>query len=377
MQYVGSAANPIPADERSSGYDHPTQDLERLVAAFEAAHDAIWITDCDNRIIMINAALERLIGKPRHEIIGTCCRETLRIHTTDGRSTCRDVCPVLAATPTDDAVEACLSTPTDVTVWVEIKYAYIRDAHDQLEGIVHIARDLTDRKALERLKDEFIELVSHELRTPLHHIKGFVSSLLQPDVTWDYATQRDFLQSIDRETERLTALIAKILSFSRLEAGYLTLNRRTCDVGDLVDVALQRCRGLLSRHQVAVHLPAAATVQVDEAEIELVLINLIENAVKYSPANTDLTIVVEQHSHATIFKVIDQGYGIPAEQRERIFERFYRIDRPTRRIPGTGLGLAICQRIIDAHGGRIWVESGDGRGSCFCFSIPHRHRAQC
>jgi two-component system sensor histidine kinase KdpD len=214
-------------------------------------------------------------------------------------------------------------------------------------------------------------MVSHELRTPLHHIKGYATTLLQTDVVWDAATQQDFLGSINREADRLSDLIEKILDLSRLEAGLTSMERDWCQIADLVDGAVLSRRGFLAARAIEVDLgPDLPALFVDGREIELVLTNLIENAAKYSAEDTPIRIGALREADQVILSVADQGIGIPEEHQSRIFERFYRVPRAGPRPPGTGLGLAICRRIVEAHGGRIWVASKPGSGSCFYVSLP-------
>ncbi len=347
-----------------------TLELERLIAAVEASRDAIWITNAQNRVILINSAFERLIGKQREQLLNGFCYALLGAHTATGESTCRTICPFMHLNNPQGMIEAALPSASGKDVWFEISYGCIKNTQGELEGIVHIARNLTERKAIERMKDEFVQLVSHELRTPLHHIKGFVSTLLQTDVSWDAETQRDFLESIDRETDRLTQLINTMLDFSRLEGGHFPMHPTICDVSELVDVALQRSHSLIAGRTINLNLQPSLTLYVDEREIELVIMNLIENAVKYSDPNTAIALVVEEQPTQIVFCVQDQGRGIASEDIKHVFERFYRVDMPDTNIAGTGLGLAICKQIVESHRGRIWAESQPGLGSHFYFSIP-------
>jgi len=254
---------------------------------------------------------------------------------------------------------------------LEVRAFPILDDDGQVTAIIEYTVDITERKEAERLKDEFLSMVTHELRTPLHHIKGFVSTLLQTDVTWDAATQQDFLVSIERETDRLSGLVEKILELSRLQAATLPLEREWYPVADLVDGALQRQRVALAARPVGVDLdPTLRVLLADGREIETVLSNLLENAAKYSADGSPIEIAAARRGGQAVLSVTDQGIGIPPEQRVRIFERFYQAPTAGRRPAGTGLGLAICKQIVEAHGGRIWVEGQPGLGSCFYVSLP-------
>ena len=353
-----------------ASYDRVAEEQSKVMAAIEASRDAIWVSDANRRVVMVNSALERLTGRRREDLLGQTCRYLLGVHTHDGASICDTVCPFLHPTDDTGGIEGCIPTVSGKEIWIEISYGRVTDHDGHLTGVVHIVHDLTQRKEVDRLKDEFISMVSHELRTPLHHIKGFATTLLQTDVEWDTATQRDFLESINREADRLTDLVEKTLHLSRLEAEGLPMEREWYQVNDLVDGALQRRHNLIADRPVSLCLsPDLPALFVDGREIEVVLMNLIENAVKYSDPGTPITLSVERQNNQVVFSVADQGIGIPAEHQDRIFERFYRVEVEERRVAGTGLGLAICKRIVEAHGGRIWVESTPGIGSCFYFSL--------
>ena len=359
------------AQRLKESYGQVAEERRRILAAIEASQDAIWVSDANRRFSMVNSALERLVGRPREELLGQTCRDLLGLLDHDGASVCDATCPFLSLAEHTGRVEGRVSAASGAQIWGEISYGRVTDADGRLMEVVHIMRDLTQRREIEQLKDEFISTVSHELRTPLHHIKGFATTMLQTDVVWDTATQRDFLGSINREADRLTDLVEKILHLSRLEAGGLPMEKEWVQVVDLVDGALQRTHSTTARRQVALRLPTnLPALLVDGREIEVVLMNLIENAVKYSDPGRPITLSADREADQVLFCVADEGPGIPARHLDRIFDRFYRANDEGRRPPGTGLGLAICRRIVEAHSGRIWVESTVGAGSRFCFCLP-------
>jgi PAS domain S-box-containing protein len=352
-------------------YGQIAEEQNRILAAIEASQDAIWISDASRRVAMVNSAMERLLGRRRGELLGQTCCDLLRVHDADGTSICDMSCSFLSSDAESGRIEGYISAGSGEEVWVEISYGRVVDTDGKLSGGVHIVRDLTQRKEIEQLKDEFISMVSHELRTPLNHIKGFATTLLQTDVEWDAVAQRDFLGSINREADRLTDLVEKILHLSRLEVEGFPMEREHWQIDDLVDGALQRRHVLLAERQVDLELaPRLPALYVDGREIEVVLMNLIENAVKYSDPGTPIMVSTQRLADQVIFGVEDRGIGIPSEHLLRIFERFYRVNGGTSHVPGTGLGLAICKRIVKAHGGQIWAESAPGYGSRFYFSLP-------
>lgn len=222
--------------------------------------------------------------------------------------------------------------------------------------------------------DEFVAATSHELRTPLSHIKGFVSSLRSADSAWDADTQADFLEEIEHEADRLAQLLDDLLDLSRLGAGAdAARSRRVTPPAALIAAGADRVHHLLANHPLEVDIPdGVPPVSVVPRQIERVVANLLENAAKYSPNGAPISIVVGPASDGFLHvRVEDHGLGVPAEDAERIFEPFFREPNgayPAK--PGTGLGLAICRGIVRAHGGRIWVESRDGGGAAFVFSLP-------
>jgi PAS domain S-box-containing protein len=354
-----------------TSYGQIAEEQNRILAAIEASRDAIWISGVDRRVTLVNSAMERLLGRHRDDLIGKTCHELLCIHDAEGTLVCDRACSYLQSSAKSGRIEGYITAASGQDIWVEVSYGRVIDPHGKLAGGVHIVHDLTQRKEVEQLKDEFTSMVSHELRTPLHHIKGFATTLLQTDVEWDAVAQRDFLSSINREADRLTDLVEKILHLSRLETEGLPMHKEWWQVDELVDGALQRRRALTADRQVHLELDGnLPPLFVDGREIEVVLMNLIENAVKYSSPNTSITVKTALQSGRILFCVADQGAGIPHEHLERIFERFYRIDSDIHRASGSGLGLAICKRIVESHGGTIWVESEPRVGSRFCFSMP-------
>jgi K+-sensing histidine kinase KdpD len=227
-------------------------------------------------------------------------------------------------------------------------------------------------RELDTMRTEFLANVSHELRTPLAVIKGSANSLLQPDVIFDEPTRREFLQSIDKDADTLTRLVDDLLMMSRLEAEALEVKKIPLRLADVAALVKDRLDTLTVKHHLHINIPdKLPLVAVDENRIGEVLTNLVENAVKYSEENTSITIGANASGKEIIVNVADEGIGIPPELHQKIFERFFQGDgRQIGHRRGTGLGLAICRGIIEAHGGRIWVESEPAKGAKFSFSLP-------
>lgn len=238
-----------------------------------------------------------------------------------------------------------------------------------------LAKEAEEARALheaDRLRSQFISSVSHELRTPLTLIKGYCTSLLRQDVSWDLESQWEFLQIIDEKTDELRDLIDKILQSAKLEAGALKLEKEPLLIPRLARKIIEEIAPRAKNHKFTLRFaPAFPVLEADVRCMEQVLRNLAENAVKYSPAGGEIIIAGEVDSSKVVVSVSDNGMGIPAEHREKVFYRFYRVSNlSTRSNPGSGLGLSITKGHVEAHGGEVWLESKVGVGSTFYFSLP-------
>ena len=229
-------------------------------------------------------------------------------------------------------------------------------------------------REVDRLRSELIANVSHELRTPLGLIKISSSSLLMDDADFDRATQRKFLLNISEESTKLERIVEHLLDLGRIESGRLRLDKQPTDLERLVANTVESMAALSTRHRLTSHFPAEPLVAaVDAKRVEQVLRNLLDNAIKYSPEGGTITVQAYADNAQILLAVSDEGIGIPADEWERVFERFHRVENEiTRRMRGAGLGLAVCRGIVEAHGGRIWTESQPGAGSTFCFTLPLR-----
>ncbi|HUA20049.1 MAG TPA: ATP-binding protein [Bryobacteraceae bacterium] len=221
----------------------------------------------------------------------------------------------------------------------------------------------------DELKSTLLDAVAHEFKTPLTSIKAASTALLSGSVPQP-EQQHDLIAIVDQEADRLSALVTEAIQMARIEAGRVHLRRDSYPVGDLVELVLNKMRPSLEERNIQVRIaPQVPAVWVDSELIEVALRQLVDNALKYSPADTPILIGAELADGRVIVRVADHGPGIPEQEQTRIFEKFYRVET-TRQIPGAGLGLAIAREIVHAHGGEIWVESKVGEGSIFRFSLP-------
>jgi two-component system sensor histidine kinase KdpD len=223
--------------------------------------------------------------------------------------------------------------------------------------------------ASDDLKTALLAAVSHDLRTPLASIKAAATSLLDESVAWNAESRRALLSAIDEETDRLTLMVSNLLDLSRIEGGALRPRLDWYDLDEVIADVVQRMARRASSHPLRVSLePDLPMLQFDYVEIAQVLVNLIENAIMHTPAGTPLEIGARRLPDAVEVAVHDAGPGIPVRSQARIFDRFYRAEPGSG--AGSGIGLAICRGLVEAHGGRISVESAPGAGTTFRFTLP-------
>jgi two-component system sensor histidine kinase KdpD len=221
----------------------------------------------------------------------------------------------------------------------------------------------------ERMRNILLSSVSHDLRTPLTVIAGSASSLLEGEKSLDPATKRELAQSIYEEAERLDRLVSNLLEMSRLQSGEVKFNQEWHVLEEVIGCALTQLDSQLQRHPVSISLPPdLPLVHIDALLMERVVINLLENSMKYTPVGTPLEILGRIQDKEILVDVADHGPGLPPGQEERIFEKFYQAAPGSAR--GGGLGLTICRSIIEAHGGHIWAANRPGGGAVFSFTIP-------
>jgi signal transduction histidine kinase len=259
------------------------------------------------------------------------------------------------------------------TVSVGITYAPLFDRARKLVNIIANVRDITRFREADEVKSTFISVISHELKTPVALIKGYADTLRRQDADWDQQTIQESLNVILEETDRLNQLIDNLLDASRLQAGALPLDMDKAALDALAQRVAARFRTQTRKHQIDVNFAQNFPVVTgDLFRLEQVLNNLVSNAIKYSPGGR-IQISGRATPDDVIVSVSDEGIGIPLEEQPRVFERFFRGARERHQgTAGAGLGLYLAKAIVEAHGGRIWVESNPDKGASFSFAIPRR-----
>jgi two-component system phosphate regulon sensor histidine kinase PhoR len=330
---------------------------------FNSMLEGLLLLDRNRRIYLANRAFKELFGL-KTELRGKTIMEALRLH---------ELATLVERVESDGQVfDYELKLPELSERWLQVNAAAISNSAGEREGTILVFHDLTRLKQLERTREEFVANVSHELRTPLSLIKGYVETLLDGARNDPEVAER-FLKTIERNASRLDLLIQDLLAISALESGRITLNLQPVPLRPLAEKVLADLKSRTDAKSVKLvnDLPEL-TATADANRLEQVLANLVDNAIKYGRADGTVT-VGGQKTDADKLEIFvqDDGPGIPPESLDRVFERFYRVDKArSREQGGTGLGLSIVKHIVQSHGGKVWVKSEPGKGATFFFTLP-------
>lgn len=350
------------SERENSGRSIVGEAVARQDALFDSMIEGVLVLDETGRVQFANQGFAEMfstVGMLRGKIL----LEAVRSH---------EIAAIVERAGREQRVEDQeIQMPGDKERWFKINAASVISSDQRRLGTILVVHDITQIKQLERTRQEFVANVSHELRTPLSHIKGYTETLLggakdDPEV----ATR--FLQTIERNVERLKLLIEDLLTISEIESGRVMLNLQPVPVRASVEKVFDDFRTRAAARAVTlVDESEELTARADQRRLEQVLTNLVDNAVKYGGNDSRVVVGARLSDGMVEMSVQDNGPGLPAESLERVFERFYRVDKARSRDQGgTGLGLSIVKHIVQSHGGRVWVESEPGKGAKFCFTLP-------
>jgi signal transduction histidine kinase len=270
-------------------------------------------------------------------------------------------------------VEGDLQRPDGTSISLGATYAPLIDQDGRLRNIIVNVRDITHFRQAEEMKSTFISIISHELKTPVALIKGYAGTLRREDAEWDRATIQNGLTVIEEEADRLTELIDNLLAASKMQADGLRLtNLSDVNLRIVAERSVERFKTQTKIHTLVLDFPDDfPIIHGDETRLRQVIDNLVSNAIKYSPRGGEVRICGTFNDQSVTVEVSDQGVGLPEDELDRIFERFYRVEGAlSRKTQGTGLGLYLARAVVEAHGGEIVVESKPGKGSTFRFTLP-------
>ena len=353
-------------------YSQLHQEKQRLSALLDSAADGILILSADHHIERVNPAFARIWGGPQSAIQDKFHEEIIQWENKPvGLTLVEAEAGGWPLTPHAQLyVEGDLKRDQAPPLPVGITYAPLLSPEGTLLNVIATVRDITRFRQADELKSTFISIISHELKTPVALIKGYVSTLRRDDATWDRTIVADSLEVIEEEADHLTELIENMLDASRLQAGAFALRKADVNLTELARHLAERLQTQSSNHQIIVDMPAdLPIILADEDRLSQVLSNLITNSLKYSPGG-EIRVSGQVKQDQIVVCVSDQGPGIPLSDIPHIFDRFYRSSEALRKTKGAGLGLYLAKAIIEAHGGRIWVDPQPGQGARVCFSLP-------
>ncbi len=354
-------------------YAQIRREKQRMDTLLDSAADGILILNAEKTIERYNPAFANLWGKPIGDIIDLPHKEVIRWTKIENGITLEQaLAQGWPLTPHATLyVEGDLERTDLMPLPVGITYAPLLSPDGQLINIVATVRDISHFREADEIKRTFISVISHELKTPVALIKGYVGTLRREDAAWDRAVVQDSLAVIEDEADRLTELIENLLDATRLQSGTLSLNRSDLGLGYTTKRVVERFTVQAPRHQFVVDFPEDFPVIMgDEDRLEQVLYNLLSNAVKYSPDGGEIRISGQVRIEQVIICISDQGPGIAPGDIPYIFDRFYRSSQASKKTKGAGLGLFLSRAVIEAHGGRIWVDPMPDQGARICFSLP-------
>jgi PAS domain S-box-containing protein len=364
----------------AEGQLHLVRRQRELILA--AVGDGIYGMDLDGKLSFMNPAAAKMLGYTAEELRGKDIHELIHHSHADGTKHSKTNCPILLGMRRREDVrirDDVFWRKDGSTVPVEYVASPLMD-EGAIAGMVVAFQDISERRRLEKMKDEFISTVSHELRTPLTSLRASLGLISSGSLDKRPEKQKQMLEVAIGNCDRLVRLVNDILDFDRVERGGMPLNREVLAIGDILRRAADVEHDAALKAQITFRFdtPAGLMVDVDQERILQVLSELVSNAIKFSPPQTIIKLSAQaagpnkETGQEEINVVIeDQGRGIPQEKLDMIFERFQQGDASdSRALGGTGLGLAICRRIVQQHGGRIWVESEPGKGSRFLFTVP-------
>jgi two-component system phosphate regulon sensor histidine kinase PhoR len=360
---LGDSIN-VMASEIKKRVHEITQEKETLNTILRGMSDGVMVVDAQGKIILINEVLEELLQKSLTAIGKTPVEVIRNAELQDGFT------EVLEKGQTFNMELSIATREADKIFDITIVRLM---PQDKAEGAVAVFHDITDLKRIEKIRKDFVANVSHEFRTPLTSIKGYAETLCE-DGFDDDSQGRSFAQIIVKHANRLSSLVEDLLSLTQLESQSTPINRKAFDLRKVLDASVLVVKPSADTKNLSIQTESVAEktmVWADRDQVGQALINLLDNAVKYTQEGGSIIVSVTDAGDEVHVTVKDTGIGIPREHLNRIFERFYRVDKNrSREMGGTGLGLSIVKHIIQVHGGRVWVQSEPEEGSAFSFSLP-------
>lgn len=365
--------------EKAGLYRTILEDKSKIETIINTLTDGLLVIDEEARVVLANPSISSLLNMDR-DLSKLPLQEALSGggHAVQFREvSCEDA--LYQVLVMGNNVKSEMVLEKEYASFFQVLWVPLRDALGKISGAVILFHDVTDFVELDRMKSNFISIVSHELKTPLTSIKGFVRLLDAERVGPINEKQRHYLEIVARQTESLTKLINDLLDLSRIEAGIIEVKREAVDLREVVADVLAQLDNLAQEKEISVRTdlpPNLPAVCGDADRLGQVFMNLIHNAIKFTPPGGEVIVRASEQGDYCLVKVSDTGIGISQQDLPKIFNKFYQVDSSTtRQQSGTGLGLSISRELVQAHGGRMWVDSRRGKGTTFSFVLPLWGRA--
>ncbi len=369
---AGIVANLHDIAERKQTEQEREKLLQERIALLELTDEGIYGIDLQGHCTFINKAGAKMVGYTLEELLGKNMHDLIHHSYSDGTPYPERSCPIFQTLSTGRGVRV-----TNEVLWRKDGIAFPAEysshpvtINGAIQGAVVTFIDISERIEQERRKDEFISVASHELKTPVTSLKGFTQLLYRRFKRRGEEEALRFLGRMDSQLNRLTDLINDLLDISRIQAEKLEYQDAPFSLDPLVQEIVENVQATVETHQLLLENPANVSIFGDRNRIGQVLTNLLTNAIKYSPASESVIVRVESSGNEALVSVQDYGIGIGEDQQQKIFDRFYQVNNKDVLPSGLGIGLYFAHQIVKRHGGRIWVESHEGEGSIFRFTLP-------
>ncbi|WP_067727798.1 cell wall metabolism sensor histidine kinase WalK [Oceanobacillus damuensis] len=338
------------------------EERRKLSSVLSNMSDGVIATDNNGSITLMNEAAGRLIGENPEEVIGDYLLDILQL---EGK--------VIDLTELQDSGSMIIDFSDDDTPFlIRSNFSTVSDDEDEITGFITVISDVTEQEKVEQERRDFVSNVSHELRTPLTTMKSYIEALT--DGAWeDKEIAPKFLHVAQNETDRMIRMVNDLLQLSKMDSDELPLHKERTDFVEYFHQVIDRFEMNTPEEITLIReIPKGQSlVWMDKDKMTQVLDNIISNAIKYSPEGGEIRMKLDIKRHYLLVSIEDQGMGIPYDKLEKVFERFYRADKArTRKLGGTGLGLAITKELVEAHHGKIWAKSKEGKGTTILFTLP-------
>lgn len=375
VSQLASAFNQM-SDRLRASYQRIALEKQRDEILLESMGEGMIALDATGHISLINTNAVNLLNLKNEKAIGRPIDEVFTLHDADTNKPLPsrkrpEVLALQTAKHQSDVFNYVIDERKPLMLHINASPVII---DQKTAGVIIILRDVTHEREVDRMKTEFISLASHQLRTPLSAIKWYTEMLIAGDAGKLKKEQQEFAQNVYDSCERMVELVSSLLNISRIESGRIIIDPQPTDLKQLIDGIVSDLKAKTEEKQqtliISIHkeLPK---INLDPRLIGQVFLNLLTNAIKYTPPGGEISVFVSRKNNQIVAQVTDNGYGIPKQEQGKVFQKFFRAENAVKvETDGTGLGLYLIKAVIESSGGKIWFESAEGKGTTFWFSLP-------